>query len=79
MWSKEIGADVRDELKTKTEDQYKYCIQVVIGEKKGQGVQASSYCHWDALTDNSCTVQYVNDFLYCFCTVFAIFHYSEKK
>eukprot|EP00940_MAST-03C_sp_MAST-3C-sp2_P002081 g2081.t1 len=38
-WSKDIADSVRDKLKELQLPRYKYMVNVVIGEKKGQGVR----------------------------------------
>jgi hypothetical protein len=30
---------------------YKYIVQVVLGQQKGQGIQAGTKCFWDFETD----------------------------
>jgi len=34
---------------------YKYMVQVIVGENKGEGVQIGSRCLWDSATDNMAT------------------------
>lgn len=38
-WSREIADSVRDKLKELEIPRYKYMVQVLIGERKGQGVR----------------------------------------
>lgn len=79
LWAKDIGRDVKDEMKNMEKDvNYKYCVNVVIGEKKGQGVQASMFCHWDQDCDNCVNVSVVDEIMFVFVTVFAVYHYPEK-
>ena len=47
--SQEISTDIKRELKA---DNYKFCVSAIIGEKKGQGVQAGTNCAWDVETDS---------------------------
>lgn len=39
---------------------YKYVVQVVIGEQRGEGVRMGSRCFWDSETDNVASETYVN-------------------
>lgn len=39
---------------------YKYVVQVVIGEQRGEGVRMGSRCFWDPETDNVASETYVN-------------------
>lgn len=39
---------------------YKYVVQVVIGEQRGEGVRMGSRCFWDSDTDNVASETYVN-------------------
>jgi hypothetical protein len=39
---------------------YKYAVQVVVGENKGQGVQMGSRCIWDPATDGQASETYAN-------------------
>lgn len=39
---------------------YKYVVQVVIGEQRGEGVRMGSRCFWDSETDNVANETYVN-------------------
>ena len=49
LLSQEISMEIKEQLKA---DNYKFCVSAVIGEKKGQGVQAGSNCAWDVDTDS---------------------------
>ncbi|CAM9219843.1 unnamed protein product, partial [Hapterophycus canaliculatus] len=39
---------------------YKYVVQVVIGEQRGEGVRMGSRCFWDSDTDNVASETYIN-------------------
>lgn len=39
---------------------YKYVVQVVIGEQRGEGVRMGSRCFWDSETDNVANETYTN-------------------
>lgn len=39
---------------------YKYVVQVVIGEQRGEGVRMGCRCFWDSETDNIASETFVN-------------------
>lgn len=39
---------------------YKFVVQVVIGEQRGEGVRMGSRCFWDSETDNVASETFVN-------------------
>ena len=59
-WSKEIADSVRDKLKELQIPRYKYMVQVVVGERKSQGVRMGCRCLWDSETDNFATAEFSN-------------------
>ena len=50
---------------------YKYLVQVIIGENKGQGVRVGSRCFWDEDTDDCAWYSYMDDNLFCMVAAFA--------
>ncbi|CAH8864509.1 unnamed protein product [Trichobilharzia szidati] len=54
---------------------YRYLVQVVIGEQKGQGVKMAHRCYWDADTDNFAEASFVNDSLFCVASAFGVYSY----
>ena len=38
MWTREISDEVKHQLKALNLDRYKFVVQVVLGEQKGEGV-----------------------------------------
>ncbi|VDO69303.1 unnamed protein product [Schistosoma margrebowiei] len=54
---------------------YRYLVQVIIGEKKGQGVKMARRCYWDSDTDNCADASFVNDSLFCVASVFGVYSY----
>ena len=71
--SKEIADVVKARLKDLNKGRYKYIVQVVLGQQKGQGVQAGTRCFWDFETDTVAFEQYVNDHFFCLVTVYAFY------
>jgi hypothetical protein len=45
--SRDIADSVKYKLKELNKARYKYVVQVVLGQQKGQGVQAGTKCFWD--------------------------------
>uniref|UniRef100_A0A914DF91 Uncharacterized protein n=1 Tax=Acrobeloides nanus TaxID=290746 RepID=A0A914DF91_9BILA len=73
--SKNVSETVRQKLKDLQLPQYKYLIEVVIGEQRGQGTRIHSACYWDIDTDCQVSHLYQNDSLFCQMVVFAVFCY----
>lgn len=73
--SKEIADVVKLRLKEMNKGRYKYIVQVVLGQQKGQGVQAGTRCFWDYETDAIAFEQFVNDNIFCLVTVYGVYLY----
>ena len=73
--SKDIADSIKYKLKETGKDRYKYIVQVILGNQKGQGVQAGCRNFWDADTDGVAFEQYVDDNLFCLVTVWAVYVY----
>jgi hypothetical protein len=54
---------------------YKYMVQVVIGEQRGEGVRMGCRCMWDTETDHQASATLINDSLFCVATAYAIYLY----
>ena len=75
-WTKSIADDVKQELRNLGKDKrYKFLVQVIIGENKGQGVRVGSRCFWDADTDDCTWVTFINESLFCLVAAFAVYLY----
>jgi tctex1 domain-containing protein 2 len=74
-WSKTLSDSIKNKLKGLGYDRYKYVVQVVIGERREQGIRSGTRCFWDANTDNMASENYVNDYLFCVATAFAVYLY----
>lgn len=59
--TKEISDEVKQALKELNLPRYKYLVQVVIGEQRGEGVRMGCRCFWDSNTDNYASETFVND------------------
>ena len=69
-----LSEQIRNDLRS-AQPRYKIMVQVVIGDKKGQGVRIGSRCFWDSDTDNMATYTYTNETLFCVVVVFACYLY----
>merc|ERR1711998_34462 len=73
--SKKIADDIRNQLKAQNLPRYKYYVQVVIGQQRGEGVRMGCRTFWDADTDASASETFVNDSLFCVATAYAVYLY----
>jgi hypothetical protein len=58
--SKSLADNIRNKLKSLNYDRYKYIVQVVIGERREQGVRMGTRCFWDVGTDNQASETFLN-------------------
>ena len=70
-----ITDDIKNQLKMLNLPRYKFMVQVVIGEMRGQGVQMGSRCFWDSNTDSQVSDTFVNDSLFAVATAYGVYHY----
>lgn len=75
QYTLDIAESVRNALKDEYTNRFKILVQVVIGEKQGQGVRIGSKCFWDSDTDNVAWFSFMNDHLYCVVVAFATYLY----
>ncbi|KAM3729030.1 Dynein light chain Tctex-type protein 2B [Dirofilaria immitis] len=73
--SNSLADKIRNRLKELNLPKYKYIIQVILGEERGQRVRAHGACMWDSDTDSAAHHVYSNEHLFCEATIFAVFHY----
>ncbi|CAB1120999.1 unnamed protein product [Ectocarpus sp. CCAP 1310/34] len=71
--TKRICDEIKNGLKEMNLPRYKYVVQVVIGEQRGEGVRMGSRCFWDSETDNVASETYVNDSVFCVATAYAVY------
>jgi hypothetical protein len=71
----EIADSIKYKLKELGLPRYKYMVNVVIGQQKGQGVRVGTRCFWDSDTDNCASEYFVNDTLFCLATVYGVYLY----
>lgn len=67
--AKYLADNIRNRLKSLGYDRYKFLVQVVIGERREQGVYFGTRTFWDSNTDNQASESFVNvrflSLLYC--------------
>lgn len=74
-WSKHISDTVKEKLKDLDLERYKFVVQVIIGEQRGEGVKVACRCLWDSDTDNYAQDIFMNDTLFCVVAAFGVFYY----
>lgn len=74
-WTREIADDIKVRLKGEGLERYKFVVQVVIGEQKGEGVKMGCRCFWDPNTDNYAEEVFVNESIFCVAAAFGIYLY----
>ena len=72
-WTKEIASIIKNKCKALNLPRYKYLVQVVIGESKGEGVKMGTRCFWDDQTDGVASETFINVFYYIFIIINIIF------
>ncbi|CAH1245857.1 TCTEX1D2 [Branchiostoma lanceolatum] len=72
---KHLSNEIKKKLKELSYDRYKFVVQVVVGEQKGEGVKMACRSFWDADTDNYAQDIFMNDSLFCVAAAFGVFYY----
>ncbi|XP_062521802.1 dynein light chain Tctex-type protein 2B-like [Corticium candelabrum] len=75
VWTKTICDEIKDKLKEQGFDRYKFIVQVVVGEQRGEGVKMGCRCFWDSDTDNYVRDVFMNDTIFCVAAAFGVFYY----
>ena len=76
LWTREIADEIKSKLKTELDlPRYKFVVQVVIGEQRGEGVRMGCRCFWDPDTDAYAEDTYRNDSLFCVAAAFGVYLY----
>lgn len=73
--SKDIAEEIKQKCKQLNLPRYKYIVQVMIGEQKGQGIRVGSKCFWDFDTDYCTFETYLTDTLFVLVSVYAVYLY----
>eukprot|EP00658_Telonema_sp_P-2_P011819 TRINITY_DN14529_c0_g1_i17.p2 TRINITY_DN14529_c0_g1~~TRINITY_DN14529_c0_g1_i17.p2 ORF type:complete len:104 (+),score=22.33 TRINITY_DN14529_c0_g1_i17:251-562(+) len=76
----ELNKKLADQIKNRIKEElqlprYKFIVQVVIAEQKGQGIKLGCRSFWDTETDNYAEVSYSNDSLICIATCHGVYYY----
>jgi tctex1 domain-containing protein 2 len=74
-WTKELSETIKTKLKELDWDRYKYVVQVVIGEQRGEGIKMGTRCFWDSDTDNFAKATFMNDSLFAVGVAFGVYLY----
>jgi len=74
-WTREIADEIRNKLKELNLPRYKYMVQVVMGEQRGEGARMGMRCFWDSETDQYASETYITDSLFCVATAYGIYLY----
>ena len=73
---KELADDAKKAVRNLGKDaRYKYLIQVIVGQNKGQGVRMGSRQFWDKDTDNLATVTVIKKEIFITVCAFALYLY----
>eukprot|EP01031_Cornospumella_fuschlensis_P043783 gene43783-53543_t len=73
--AKQLADLIRNRLKNLGYDRYKFIVQVLIGERREQGVYFGTRCFWDSNTDNQASDNFTNDHIFCVATAYAVYLY----
>jgi hypothetical protein len=74
-WTREIADDIKMKLKELALERYKFVVQVVIGEQRGEGVKMGSRCFWDPNTDASASAEFSNESVFAVAVAFGVYLY----
>lgn len=73
--AKTLAGVIRNQLRDLNYDRYKYLVQVMIGERREQGVRSGCRTFWDTNTDSHVTENFINDNIFCVASAYAIYLY----
>ena len=73
--AKQTADEIRDRLRDLNLPKYKLFVHVIIGETRGQGIQVSNRCFWEAETDAFVSESVKNDTLYAVATAYGLYQY----
>ncbi|CCI42768.1 unnamed protein product [Albugo candida] len=73
--TKELTDAIKMQLKAGNYPRFKYIVQVVLGEQRGEGVRMGCRCLWDAGIDCYASETFVNDSLFCVAVAYAVYLY----
>ncbi|KAK9764177.1 hypothetical protein K7432_008535 [Basidiobolus ranarum] len=70
-----ISEAIKNKLKELELSRYKYVVDVILGENRGEGARVSCRCLWDPDTDNVAQDIFTNDSLFCVAVAFGVYYY----
>ncbi|CAF1133911.1 unnamed protein product [Adineta ricciae] len=73
--SKDLANRIKDALKRFGYERYKFVIQVLICQEYNENIQMNCRAYWDSETDRLAQTIYMNQFLICIATAFAVYYY----
>ncbi|XP_071521590.1 dynein light chain Tctex-type protein 2B-like [Panulirus ornatus] len=73
--TKSLSDLLRSKLLELNLPRYKYVVNIVIGEQRGEGVKVGARCLWDADTDNYASDVFLAETFFCSAAVFAVYFY----
>ncbi|TPX36570.1 hypothetical protein SmJEL517_g01271 [Synchytrium microbalum] len=74
-WTREISDEIKNRLKELDLQRYKFAVNVILGEQRGEGVRIGARCLWDADTDNIAQDVFMNESIFCIACAFGVFYY----
>mmetsp|Transcript_12671 Transcript_12671/g.35664 ORF Transcript_12671/g.35664 Transcript_12671/m.35664 type:complete len:121 (+) Transcript_12671:313-675(+) len=74
-WAREISDEIKAKLKDEGWNRYKFVVQVVIGEQRGQGTRMACRCFWDQNTDSYAQEVYSNESIFCVAAAYGVYLY----
>ncbi|XP_015120206.1 tctex1 domain-containing protein 2 [Diachasma alloeum] len=73
--SRTIADSIRIKVKELHYRQYKYVVNVILGESRGAGMKMGTRCIWDAEADSYAHGSFKNETIFCVACVYAVFYY----
>jgi len=75
LLTKNLSNIIKDSLKTLGYERYKFIVQIFISQEQNESLQMICRSYWDSKTDQFAQSIYINQFLICIATAFAVFYY----
>ncbi|XP_074646238.1 dynein light chain Tctex-type 5-B-like [Tubulanus polymorphus] len=70
----DLSQIIQNRIKDLKFKRYKVVVNVVLGEKRDQGIEAASRCIWESSTDSFACVHYGNATLFAVATIHGIYY-----
>lgn len=72
---KHLASAIKDALKAFGYERYKFIIHIILSQEQNDSLQLACRSYWDSETDRFAQSVYINPFLICVATAFAVFYY----